>query len=89
MRCKEKSLRCAAEPVGNELEEALFIQSESALLQQHLTTIQQQRDDLDVTRMCKEVSSAVHVKPDPVTREGQSDADRHRTDTCSRVEAEK
>ena len=70
MRCEEKSQRCAAEPVGNELEEALSIQSESALLTLHPTTIQQQRDDHDVTLMCKEVSSAVLAKPDPVMREG-------------------
>ena len=49
---------------------------------------QQQRDDHDVTRMCKEVSSAVHAKPDPVVREGQSDADRHRTDVTVRAEHE-
>ena len=34
MRCEEKSQRCSAEPVGNELEEVLSIQFESALLQQ-------------------------------------------------------
>ena len=34
MRCEEKSQRCAAEPAGNELKEALSIRSESALLQQ-------------------------------------------------------
>ena len=51
--------------------------------------MQQERDDHDVTRMCKEMSSAVHAKPDTVMRVGQSDADRHRTDMCSRVEAVK
>ena len=34
----------------------------------------------ELTRMCKEVSSAVHAKTDTAMREGQSDADRHRTD---------
>ena len=34
MRCEEKSQSRAAEPVGNEFEDALSIQSESALLQQ-------------------------------------------------------
>ena len=34
MRCEEKSQRCAAEPSGKELEEALLILSESLLLQQ-------------------------------------------------------
>ena len=49
MRCEEKLQRCAAEPVGNELEEALSIQSESATAQTLLrNTIQQQRADQDV-----------------------------------------
>ena len=34
MRCEEKSQRCLAESVGNELEQILSIQCESALLQQ-------------------------------------------------------
>ena len=77
MRCKEESQRCAAESVGNELEDECIVATTQTL---HRTTIQQQRDGHDVTRICKEVLSPVHAEPDPVMREGPTDADRHRTD---------
>ena len=38
--------------------------------------------------MCKEVSSAVHAKPDTVMQEGPPDAGRHRTDVTVRAEHE-
>ena len=62
MRCEEKSQRCAAEPVGNELEEALSIQSESALLQQPRPCFETPFSSRELTRMCKEVSSGSAYK---------------------------
>ena len=88
MRCEEKSQRCAAEPVGNELEEALSVQSESALLQQPRPCFVNPFSSRELTRMCKEVSSAVHAKPNTAMQEGPPHADRHRTDVTVRAKHE-
>ena len=38
--------------------------------------------------MCKEVSSAVHTKPDTAVQEGRPDPDRRQTDVTVRFEHE-